>query len=59
MDKFHNIFRSGSISNPTRVTETSSTLINHIYTNGEENILRVDIGKISLSDHYAIFGNRK
>ena len=47
------------ISIPTRVTDASSTLINHIYTNGEENILRVDIGKFSLSDHYAIFGYRK
>ena len=47
------------ISIPTRVTETSSTLIDHIYTNREENILRVHVGKFSLSDHYAIFGNRK
>ena len=47
------------ISIPTRVTETSSTLIDHIYTNCEENILRVHVGKFSLSDHYAIFGNRK
>ena len=44
---------------PTRVTETSSTLIYHMYTNREENILRVHVGKFSLSDHYAIFGNRK
>ena len=47
------------ISIPTRVTETSSTLIDHIYTNREENILRVHIGKFSLSVHYASFGNRK
>ena len=47
------------ISIPTRVTETSSTVIDHIYTNREENILRVHVGKFSLSDHYAIFGNRK
>ena len=47
------------ISVPTRVTETSSTLIDHIYKNCEENISRVHVGKPSLNDHYAIFGNRK
>ena len=44
---------------PTRVTETSSALIDHIYTSREENIWRLHVGKFSLSDHYAIFGNRK
>ena len=47
------------ISIPTSVTETYSTLIDHMYTNHEENILRVHVGKFSLSGHYAIFGNRK
>ena len=47
------------VRNPTRITEASSTLIDHIYTNCEENISRVHVGKFSLSDHYAIFGNRK
>ena len=47
------------VCDPTRVTDTSSTLIDHIYTNSEENIANVHACKISISDHYAIFGNRK
>ena len=47
------------VCNPTRVTENSSTLIDHIYTNCDENITHVHVCKISISDHYAIFGNRK
>ena len=48
------------VRNPTRTTETSSSLIDHIYTNCEENISRVHVGNFSLSDHFnAIFGNRK
>ena len=47
------------VKNPTRTTETSSSLIDHIYTNCEENISRVHVGKFSISDHFAIFGNRK
>ena len=47
------------ISQHTRVTPTGSTLTYHIYTNMEENINRTSISKISISDHYAIFGNRK
>ncbi|MCG8032729.1 MAG: hypothetical protein JAY75_14385 [Candidatus Thiodiazotropha taylori] len=47
------------ISNPTRVSDTSCTLIDHIYTNVFENIARVHVSKITISDHYAVFGNRK
>ena len=47
------------VCDPTRVTETSSTLIDHIYTNLDENISRVHVCKIAISDHYAVFGNRK
>ena len=47
------------VCDPTRVTENSSTLIDHIYTNFDENITHVHVCKISISDHYAIFGNRK
>ena len=31
----------------------------HIYTNFDENIAHVHVCKISISDHYAVFGNRK
>ena len=30
-----------------------------MYTNFDENITRVHVCKISISDHYAIVGNRK
>ena len=46
------------ICDPTRVTETSSTLIDHIYTNFDKNIANVHDCKIGISDHYAVFGNR-
>ena len=39
----------------TRVTHTSSTLIDHIYTNFDENIALVHFFKISISDHFAVF----
>ena len=47
------------VSEPTRVTKDSATLIDHIYTNTEENIQNVFVKKLCLSDHYAIFCNRK
>ena len=47
------------VAQPTRVTPTSSTLIYHIYTNMEEHNNHVSVTKISITDHYAIFGNRK
>ena len=49
------------VCDPTRVTDTTSTLIDHIYTNLDENISRVHVCKVSItcSDHYAVFGNRK
>ena len=37
------------ISVPTRVTETSSTLIDHIYKNCEEHISRVHVGNFRLA----------
>ncbi|MEW8547446.1 MAG: hypothetical protein AB2693_28400, partial [Candidatus Thiodiazotropha sp.] len=40
-------------------TSCSSTLIDHIYTTTEENLTQINVCKISLSDHYAVFGNRK
>ena len=46
------------ISEPTRVTNESKTLIDHIYTNNENNIQSVNVEKICLSDHYGIFCNR-
>ena len=47
------------VNEPTRVTNASKTLIDHIYTNTEENIHRVHVERLCLSDHYAVFCNRK
>ena len=41
------------------MTDTSSTLIDNIHTDFDENITFVHVSKIAVSDHYAIFGNRK
>ena len=47
------------ISEPTRVTQESRTLIDHIYTNNEETIQCVSVEKMCISDHFAVFCNRK
>ena len=48
------------ISEPTRVTQESQTLIDHIYTNNEETINSVYVEKMCISDHFAVFFcNRK
>ena len=47
------------ISDYTRVTENSSTLIDHLITNKPENIISSEVVKINVSDHYLISGIRK
>ena len=47
------------IHEPTRVTNATSTLIDHIYTSNEENISEAHVAPLGVSDHYAIFCNRK
>lgn len=47
------------VSEPTRVTKDSKTLIDHIYTNFEENIHSISVKQLCLSDHYGVFCNRK
>ena len=44
---------------PTRVTLSTSSLLDHIYTNREDNIVSVRVPKLGISDHYAVFCNRK
>ena len=41
------------ISRPTRITDTSATLLDHVYTNNLENTLSSNIITIDLSDHLA------
>ena len=47
------------IKEPTRVTITTSTLIDHIATSCKDNVLEAGVHKIALSDHYLIFCMRK
>ena len=42
------------ISRPTRVTENSRMLIDHIYTNRPENITEVNVPTIAMSDHFPV-----
>ena len=43
------------IESPTRVTETSSTIIDHIYTTLPNKHIRSGVIETSLSDHYLIY----
>ena len=47
------------IESPTRVTNHSRTLIDHIYCNTPNNVLCVNVPKLGLSDHFPIFVTRK
>ena len=47
------------IKEPTRVTLTTSTLIDHIATTCTDNILDSDVHKVALSDHYMVYCKRK
>ena len=47
------------ITQPTRVTQTSSSIIDHIYTNTPQNICHTAVPVLSISDHYPIFFTRK
>ena len=44
---------------PTRQTEVSSTLIDHVYSNFPSNISSLTVPKVGISDHYPIFMTRK
>ena len=43
-----------TISRPTRITEHSSTLIDHIYTNNLNRMIKTNVVTVDLSDHLAI-----
>ena len=47
------------VNQPTRVTENTATIIDHIYTNSSSNITEMSIPKVSISDHYAVCFTRK
>ena len=47
------------VSEPTRVTSDSRTLIDHVYAKCPENVRSVLVPKIGLSDHFPVFVTRK
>ena len=47
------------IEEPTRVTFTSSSIIDHIATTSARNIVESGVHKVSMSDHYTGFCVRK
>ena len=47
------------ISTPTRVSENKSSLLDHVLTNTQENVLQSGIIEVGLSDHQLIFITRK
>ena len=40
---------------PTRVTETSKTLIDHVITNNKQRAVTIGVFTSDLSDHYGVF----
>lgn len=47
------------IHEPTRVSQHSETLIDHFYTTHADNIVKSGVSKITISDHFLIYGIRK
>ena len=47
------------ITDYSRITEHSRTLIDHLITNKPQNIIQSGVVKINVSDHYLIFGIHK
>ena len=47
------------VMQPTMVTLSKSSLLDHIYTNREDNIVSIRVPKLGISDYYAVFCNRK
>ncbi|MCG8048691.1 MAG: endonuclease/exonuclease/phosphatase family protein, partial [Candidatus Thiodiazotropha endolucinida] len=50
---------SQMVTQATRVTPRSSTLIDHIYCNIQENCSNVSVPNLGISDHFPIFFTRK
>lgn len=57
--KTENLNLTQLVQTPTRVTDTSETLIDHVYSNTPENIVSVTVPQYSISDHYPVCVTRK
>ena len=47
------------VTNPTRITQSSSTLIDHVYTSNPESISECFVPSYSISDHFPVCFSRK
>ena len=47
------------ISDPTRISESSSTLIDLIYTNSPDRVVCSGVSHVSISDHSMVYAYRK
>ena len=47
------------IREPTRVTETTSTIIDHVYTSHPDNIIESFVSPYSIGDHFPVCFTRK
>lgn len=47
------------VSEPTRVTQNTETIIDHIYTSNPENISTCFVSQLSISDHFPVCFSRK
>ena len=47
------------VSEPTRVTQTTAIIIDHVYATNPENIIECVIPKYSISDHFPVCFTRK
>ena len=59
IQKTENLNLSQLVQTPTRITDTSETLIDHAYSNIPENIVSVTVPHYSVSDHYPVCVTRK
>ena len=46
------------VTQPSRVTNNSSSIIDHIYSSDEDNLSKVHVCQTGISDHFAVFCNR-
>ena len=59
LDLLNNYQFSQLIDEPTRVTETSETCVDHFISNKKENVTNFGVYTLSISDHYFIYAIRK
>ena len=57
IDTFHSTNLFNTITKPTRVTTTSATLLDHIWTNDIDNCINNSIIYTSISDHFPVFSS--